>query len=456
MRRISSFVLVLIGASCLSSEKQPAPPPASETAKGPAVSVPASSAAPTSAPVAEKKAFDPNNPCANVNQEPAPSGPEAEAKLQKLSEELTPIVETTRQVKAGKPVKMEWTSHIQVCNYATEEINKQISAEEILGQEVSNKVWGLIPEDMDLKNTMLALFTEQAAGFYDPRTKTLYVADWLPDAIKKPALAHEMYHGIQDQTIDLKTVLFEAKNDDTKSARQSLFEGDGTLVMTLASLPKVDIKALAGRLMPMLPMMRAAGKAESAKMPIFASSPKSLQESLLFPYLSGLEFVMYGAGQSGDFSLLDEAYQNLPESTEQIMHPEKFFTKKKDVPSPIVLPEALSIPEGFQKVYENTMGEFVFRMIVGESDPFSKKAESAIGWDGDSYRAYMNGKKLAVVAVLAYDDDKSAEAMKTALASTFPDAFVSVNKKTISFVRGFGTDNEKIAKELSSSKITWK
>ena len=32
----------------------------------------------------------------------------------------------------------------------------------------------------------------QVAGFYDPYTKTLYVADWLPLEMQRPAMAHEI------------------------------------------------------------------------------------------------------------------------------------------------------------------------------------------------------------------------------------------------------------------------
>jgi hypothetical protein len=443
----------IVSVSCFANPEKvipPTPAAVSTPAKVTPVSEPAATASPS------KKEFDPKNPCAHVEQDKAPSGVEAEAKLQKLSDELLPIVEKTRMVKAGKPVKMAWTSHIEVCQYATAELETQTPAEEMIGQEATSKAWKLVPDELNLKATVLALLTEQAAGFYDPRKKILYVANWLPDFIKKPTLAHEMYHGIQDQTIDMVGTMFNAKNDDTKSSRSALFEGDGTLVMMLASIPGGEIKGILPKLSIMTKMVRSQSKSASVAMPVFASSPKSLQESLLFPYISGLEFVVYGVTKSGDFSLLDAAYQKLPVSSEQILHPEKYFDAL-DTPSEIALPTTLKLPAGWRQVYENTAGEFTLRVAFGNGDSINKESEAALGWDGDTFRTYINGKnQYALAVVLAWDDEASAEIAKTAFQTRYPDGFASRDQKTIFFVRGFGAENGAMARQLFASKITWR
>ena len=91
---------------------------------------------------------------------------------------------------------------------------------------------GLLPSDADYEKLLFDLLTEQVAGFYDPYTQTLYIADWLPLEMQRPALAHEIEHALQDQHFDLKQFSQPLKEDgDRQLARAALVEGDGTALM---------------------------------------------------------------------------------------------------------------------------------------------------------------------------------------------------------------------------------
>src|SRR5262249_57865081 len=64
--------------------------------------------------------------------------------------------------------------------------------------------WGLLAPEFRLKEFVLDLLTEQAAGYYDPKQQTFFIADWLPQLAQKPVMAHELVHALQDQYYDLQ------------------------------------------------------------------------------------------------------------------------------------------------------------------------------------------------------------------------------------------------------------
>lgn len=94
------------------------------------------------------------------------------------------------------------------------------------------KRMGLLPVDADYEKLLFELLSEQVAGFYDPYRKTLYVADWLPLDMQRPALAHEIQHALQNQRFDLKKLARPLKSEgDRQLAQAAVVEGDGTAVM---------------------------------------------------------------------------------------------------------------------------------------------------------------------------------------------------------------------------------
>ena len=51
---------------------------------------------------------------------------------------------------------------------------------------------------------MLQLLTEQIAGFYDDKTKTVNLLNWVDADEQEPVLAHELTHAVQDQKVGLE------------------------------------------------------------------------------------------------------------------------------------------------------------------------------------------------------------------------------------------------------------
>ena len=241
--------------------------------------------------------------------------------------------------------------------------------------------FGLLPPHYDLHAEFLRLMAEQVAAFYDPRSKSVNLLDWLPPDAQKPVLAHELTHALQDQQVSLdKWELAGAKDDaalpdqqeyfveEAQSARQCVTEGQAQVVWfdyTLAPANKTILTA------PEFVEAVRAAMADTKDSPVFAQAPIFLQESLLMPYTFGLDFVktiLANRGKDGAFvGLLHDP----PVDTRQIMQPETYLMHQ-------VVPQ-LTIPDfgqmtgpGYTRFDFGGMGEFDVYLLAkqyGVKDP---------------------------------------------------------------------------------------
>src|SRR5262245_13770505 len=237
----------------------------------------------------------------------------------------------------------------------------------------------LAPGD-DLKELFLGMLTDQAAGFYDPDDSRLIIVSG--KAFPGLALVHELAHALADQIFDLGRLLDVSRgNDDTLLAVSAMIEGEAqALSMTYVHSPggagMMDEDVIEPAATP------AAARGEPVKVPAM------LQHSFTFPYTQGMAWaseVVRNRGQAA----MDAFYREPPDSTEQIMHPEKSATPR-DLPS--LLPndlmegiDAILSEAGYATVKQNVLGEFSIRELFGGSgDPSAGTA--AAGWDGDLFR----------------------------------------------------------------------
>src|SRR6266550_4633918 len=131
----------------------------------------------------------------------------------------------------------------------------------------------------------------QAAGFYDPFAQRLYIADWLPLEMQRPALAHEIEHALQDQHFDLKKFATPIKDDgDRQLGHSALVEGDATAVMLEFQAQSMGLPPdQLGELIAQMGKTLLSGSLGNT--PQFDKAPPFVKETLMFPYLTGLLFV---------------------------------------------------------------------------------------------------------------------------------------------------------------------
>ena len=280
--------------------------------------------------------------------------------------------------------------------------------DDILNSQEVLKTIGLLPQDADLYQMLLSLYTEQVVGFYDTETEELYVIRGLEELtpLDELTLAHEYTHALQQQHFDIHALSQEADDDsEAGSALISLIEGDATTV-------QVEY---------MFTHFTAQERQEvfdiSGDSPIFDASPYVLQESLLFPYSQG-SVLVNSILFSGRWEGVNRAYGAPPVSTEQVMHPEKYL--EGELPVTVSLPDvATALGQGWAVVYEDVMGEFFLRTYLETRASAEVASRAAAGWGGDRFKLMTGpGEAQALIVLLAWDSERDAQEFFDALDSS--------------------------------------
>jgi hypothetical protein len=290
------------------------------------------------------------------------------------------------------PPRVESQPRDSVRAFLERRFHEELPDSELTGMERSYKAFGLIPSGMDLRRFMLDLLTEQVAGYYDPKAKTLYVVEGGDADITGITISHELVHALQDQHFNLDSLQQARDDNDRLTTGQAVVEGQATLEQIGAMIGSDNaITSMPGGWDRVRQLIRET----QGSMPVFASAPMILQETLIFPYLTGAEFMrkfkQEAPGQS--------PYTRMPASTEQLMHMERYFETRDD-PTTVVLPAPLS----GTVAYQNNLGEFETRILLYE---YLREQASAVrgaaGWDGDRYALIQTPRGDAIAWVTVWD-----------------------------------------------------
>jgi hypothetical protein len=311
----------------------------------------------------------------------------------KVSEAI-PQIESATGLKFKARPKLELRSRAQVREFLLRKFEESTPAEQLRGEEMAYKLFGLIPDTLDLRRFLLELLTEQIVGYYDPSTKVLYVVEGAPEDLTGITITHEMVHALQDQYVNLDSIQKLKGQSDRQAAAQAVLEGQATYEQMTIMLGGGN---LAARIPGGWDQLRQAIREEQTAMPIFANAPMAIQESLLFPYLSGAEFVRRFEQRRPNASPLD----SMPVSTEQILSEAAYFSMPRDDPTNIVLPPA-GQPDS--ESFEESLGEFGTRLYLYQHLKDQTTAVgAAAGWDGDRFRVARSGGGRGIVWVTVWD-----------------------------------------------------
>ena len=307
-----------------------------------------------------------------------------------------PVIEKGTGLQFKEQPKVETRTKQQVRSFLEQRFADEVTDDEIEGQQIMYSRLGLIPDTMKLKKFMLDLLTEQVAGFYDPKTKVLYIVDGAPPEQVGFVVSHELVHALQDQYTNLDSIQDVKGDNDRSMAAQAVFEGQAMLVPLKAALgPGAFFPGGWDRVRDMI-------RQEQGSMPIFNSAPLALQETLLFPYLSGAEFMRrFEAERPGQ----SPYNANMPTSTEQILHDEAYFGKQRDKPTDVTLPA----PAAGRVLYSDNMGEFETRLFLFQNLQDQNDAvRGAAGWDGDRYQVIRTPHGDGIVWLTVWDSNIDA------------------------------------------------
>jgi hypothetical protein len=276
---------------------------------------------------------------------------------------------------------------------------------------------GLLPEGFELKQFYNDLYSEQIAGFYDSEEKEMYVVQGTGfGGNEKITYAHEYTHVLQDQVYGLEEELgLDEESCEADSERcaavTALIEGDASLTELLwfrSYATEEDYKDIT----------RAMDVFES---PILDSAPPYMAADLYFPYEYGYIFVQLLYNEGG-YDAVDVAYEDVPLSTEQILHPEQY---PEDKPVEVTLPDLTELlGEGWALFDQNVMGEWYTYLILNKAYEEAYQLSEAVaeraaeGWGGDAYAFYLNDATDDVVFVMDTIWDTIED------ADEFVDAFI--------------------------------
>jgi hypothetical protein len=271
-----------------------------------------------------------------------------------------------RELSILRPVRSGGQSRSEIERMLIKNLNEQMTPAEMHATEVSLRKFGLAPADFDYRSFMIKLLTEQVAGYYDAKAQEFHLADWLELEGQKPVMAHELTHALQDQHFNLRRFEKWPHGDsDAELAAHSLIEGDATLAM-MVYMAKNPLVALAfGRSL-------TTGVATEQ----YDKAPRAMRESLIFPYLQGSEWAtqLY---RKGGWTMVSNAFTRLPLSTEQILHPEKYFNYER--PIKIVLPDVTNLLNGAKSNQQTTNSKQQTANGIQRSDARGQRSSGTAG-----------------------------------------------------------------------------
>lgn len=214
-------------------------------------------------------------------------------------------------------------------------------------------------------------------------------------------LAHELMHILQYQLFEEKS----PKSFDEELAFSALIEGDADLVANTFA----EEQGLKYTRITTLPLH---------------DPPLALK---YFPYVYGIIFVkeLY---KIGGWELVNNAYEDLPKSTEQIIHPEKFLEGEAPVNVNI------TIPRGYEVGHSDVLGEFYIYVLVATRTNETLASKVAEGWAGDRAVLLYNSTHKLLVWKICWDTYEDCE--------EFYDAYIYI-LKILGWEERYSKDNAK-------------
>jgi hypothetical protein len=342
-------------------------------------------------------------------QSSGPSSPDAQAKqaetkitpqqAEQLFRDVDTILDfaskdTLLPIKRG--VKRRLIDREEVVSYLKKNMAEDKDVQRLRRTELVLKKFGLLPKEFDLQTFLVGLLEEQVAGYYDAKTKTVNLLDWVVPDLQKPVLAHELTHALQDQSFGLDKWLkrgqqdLDAKKnlspddftkDEDSEARQAVVEGQAMVVLLDYMLaPMHRTVADSPEMVDTLSSDMANGGADSVQ---YRNAPIFLKESLTFPYRYGLEFEAEVLRARGKQQAFTATFANPPRTSREIMEPQTYLAGEHLAPLP--LPDFKKIFHDYDRFDIGAIGEFDVHVIAEQYA--SEKDAQAISptWRGGYY-----------------------------------------------------------------------
>jgi hypothetical protein len=293
--------------------------------------------------------------------------------------------------------------------------------------------------DLALPEKIYTELAGLAAGAYDANTDSLFQFEDLGELDQRILFAHELYHGLQDQHFDLQGYYMDMAlrldaNNDVLLARQAVVEGEATYIDSIyqgrmANDPRPEREQLAAMIAAQAEWSpdkweetaRDLATPEESRARLLLAIetrkrlPRFMFETFMGAYVDGMSFI-YAVHEKG-WSEVEKLYRDHPpESTEQILHPEKWFAREAPVSISWPAFDADPIFTDWQLLDENVLGESLWRVLFREQGIETEANSVAAGWGGDRYAVFRNrhGNNYLMLTFTSWDTPDDAAEFATA------------------------------------------
>jgi hypothetical protein len=351
-----------------------------------------------------------------------------------LEQETAAILKDLEQMRGEsflRPVEVRVATKEDLLEYVKQRTKETYPPERMAADETIGKMLGVLDPDMDLWETTLALLESQVGGFYDPASDSFSLMGQFPKGIAPAILAHELDHALDDQLFDIDGKLEGiADVTDRAAAYWCVVEGSGQNVgsmWVMQNLDRVDLSSFAS--------FQAETQAG------LDAAPQWLWKPLIGAYFQGASFlvrkpgVMAGAATAAKNEDIRAAFEDPPRSTEQVIHPEKYWDPELvDEPREVAV-ESEQLPDGWEVVREDVLGELLLAIVATTpasrasldlSNPATLMAisftnELASGWGGDRVVLVANEDARVMRLVTVWDTERDAAEFYGGMSQILPD-----------------------------------
>ncbi|GAA3758787.1 hypothetical protein [Terriglobus aquaticus] len=364
-----------------------------------------------SAPVAPKPGTEGAQKSAQRNAEtqtgtPKPAPSDADTHLTKAQADdllasvdgILAFVSKDTHLANNKPIKRAIHTRAEVTEILRRKMAEDEGTRRMQRAELVLKKFGLLDRDFDLQPFLLSLLSEQVAGFYEPKTRTMNLLDWVKPDEQKPVIAHELTHALQDNRVGLekwndpqpeemshneREDNLHIQTDEASTARQAVTEGQAMVTFIDYSIRDTG-KTL--RDVPQMGDRLAQMGSDTSGSPILARAPLVLQQSLLFPYTNGVTFEQAILQRNGVDAAFAGALDRPPSSSHEILHPDDYLNH---VPVPVLaIPDIHPLLDKQWNAYDiGVMGELDVRMLTELFGGAQIAGPLSLNWDGGIYYA---------------------------------------------------------------------
>jgi len=318
-------------------------------------------------------------------------------------------VSRLRGLPIKNPVNKAFESRAFFHDYYLKLLQEQYPPSKKRAYEKAYAILGLLPENTDLIQSYLDSFLKVVQGLYDPRTKTLYLANWIDPDKEEQTMAHELTHALQDQYYDLQAFMDRGKDAtmDAQFARSSVMEGDA--VATALNYSIEDKNENFTQLVNIADWVRMSNLLEESGQKAFGRKV-DLHDVINFPYIYGAAFLQKYVKSYG-WEGMKYLFEHPPSSTHQIIHPEDFFPKRQKPVRVQIDDLSQSVLKDYSRIWEDTFGEYGLMLLMRQYLAEDEARHSARGWRGDRVQVYetRDGSHEVLTGYVVFNDETYAD-----------------------------------------------